>query len=122
MALETDQYGQVGLTSNCLDRELHAWQSVTVRHRELTAKQDNGKGHIDNKAEPCGALPFMLPGLSLLPIIVYLAGIEEMSQKWTYYNSIDADDLDEADKAFLKEMHDTYGDGPINLRREQAKE
>ena len=69
MALETDHYGQVSPTSNCLNRELHAWQSVRVRHRELTAKQDNGKGHMNNKAEPCGALPFLLQGLILLPII-----------------------------------------------------
>ncbi len=53
---------------------------------------------------------------------IYLAGLEEMSQMWSDYNSIDADDLDDADKAFLKEMHDKYGDGPINLRRERAKE
>ena len=60
MALETDYYGQVSLTSNCLNRELHAWQSVVARHRELRAKQDNGKGHRNNKAEPCGALPFFV--------------------------------------------------------------
>ncbi len=51
---------------------------------------------------------------------IYLAGMEDMSRMWTDYNSIDADDLDEADKAFLKEMHNKYGDGPINLRRERA--
>ncbi len=53
---------------------------------------------------------------------IYLAGIEAMAQMWTDYNSIDADDLDDADKAFLKEMHDKYGVGPINLRRERARE
>ncbi len=53
---------------------------------------------------------------------IYLAGLEEMSRMWADYNSIDTDDLDEADKAFLKEMHDNYGDGPINLRRERARE
>ncbi len=53
---------------------------------------------------------------------IYLAGMAGMAQMWIDYNSIDADDLDDADKAFLKEMHDKYGDGPINLRREQAKE
>ncbi|RKY08173.1 MAG: hypothetical protein DRP66_05145 [Planctomycetota bacterium] len=53
---------------------------------------------------------------------IYLAGLEAMSRMWAGYNSIDADNLDDADKAFLKEMHDKYGDGPINLRREQAKE
>ncbi len=53
---------------------------------------------------------------------IYLAGLEGMAQMWADYNSIDADDLDDADKAFLKEMHDKYGDGPINLRREQARE
>ncbi len=52
---------------------------------------------------------------------IYLAGLEDMSRMWTDYNSIDADDLDEADKAFLKEMHDKYGDGPIDLRREKGK-
>ncbi len=52
---------------------------------------------------------------------IYLAGLGAMSQMWTDYNGIDTDDLDDADKAFLKEMHDKYGDGPINLRREQAK-
>ncbi|MCD6394120.1 MAG: rubrerythrin family protein [Planctomycetes bacterium] len=52
---------------------------------------------------------------------IYVAGLEKMSQMWAGYNSIDADDLDEADKTFLKEMHDKYGDGPINLRREKGK-
>jgi len=53
---------------------------------------------------------------------IYLAGLEGMAQMWADYNSVDAEDLDDADKAFLKEMHDKYGDGPINLRREQARE
>lgn len=53
---------------------------------------------------------------------IYLAGLEEMPRMWVGYNSIDTDNLDEADKAFLKEMHDKYGAGPIDLRREQARE
>ncbi len=53
---------------------------------------------------------------------IYLAGLEGMAKMWTDYNSIGADDLDDADEAFLKEMHDKYGDGPINLRRERAEE
>ena len=52
---------------------------------------------------------------------IYIAGLEKMSQMWASYNSIDADNLDEADKAFLKEMHDKYGAGPIDLRREKGK-
>ena len=52
---------------------------------------------------------------------IYIAGLEKMSQMWTGYNSIDADDLDDTDKAFLKEMHDKYGAGPIDLRREKGK-
>ncbi|MCH8888666.1 MAG: hypothetical protein IIC13_18970, partial [SAR324 cluster bacterium] len=53
---------------------------------------------------------------------IYLAGLKEMPRMWVGYNSIDTDNLDEADKAFLKEMHDKYGAGPIDLRREQARE
>lgn len=41
----------------------------------MTAKQDNGKGHTNNKAEPCGALSFLLQGLILLPIIMVFKGL-----------------------------------------------
>lgn len=53
---------------------------------------------------------------------IYIAGLADMAATWEAYKAIDTGALDEADKAFLQEMHDKYGNGPINLRKERARE
>jgi len=53
---------------------------------------------------------------------IYIAGLQEMARMWDDYNSIDIDNLDQADRAFLRDMHDKYGDGPIDLRKKRQQE
>lgn len=53
---------------------------------------------------------------------IYIKQLEEMVAAWQIYKSINIASLDEADKTFLQEIHDKYGAGPINLRKEQARE
>lgn len=53
---------------------------------------------------------------------IYIAGLEEMANIWETYQAIDTNNFDEADRVFLQEMHERYGNGRINLRREFARE
>lgn len=53
---------------------------------------------------------------------LFLVGLDETAQMWEEYNSIDVDNLGAADKEFLKQTHEKYGPGPIDLRHERIKE
>ena len=52
----------------------------------------------------------------------YLVGLAETAQMWEKYNRIDVDNLGAADEEFLKQTHEKYGPGPIDLRQERINE
>jgi len=53
---------------------------------------------------------------------LYIVQLPQIEEAWKRYKSIDINDLSEPEKKFLKEMHEKYGQGPINLREVMRQE
>lgn len=53
---------------------------------------------------------------------VYLLQIEQTDRIWQEYSKVDLNRLEQADTDFVKEMHDKYGAGPVDLRSQKLKE
>ena len=52
---------------------------------------------------------------------LYIYNIDEMARIWDMYSSVDMSKLNAGEKTHLKDMHDKYGPGKVNLREETRK-